>query len=972
MALETMQTFELIEKKDLKDLKAIGYLMKHKKTGAHVCLIQNDDENKVFSIGFRTPPQDSTGTPHILEHSVLCGSKKYPAKDPFIELAKGSLNTFLNAMTYPDKTVYPIASCNDKDFQNLMNVYLDAVFYPNIYERPEIFKQEGWHYELEDMEAPIVINGVVYNEMKGAFSSPEDMLDREVFNTLFPDTAYSYESGGDPEVIPELTYEKFLAFHQTYYHPSNSYLYLYGDMDMEEKLNWIDQEYFSKYEFLNVDSKIEMQTPFSQAVTKEKEYSITNEESEEDNTYLAYNYVIDTSLNKELYLAFQIIEYALLLAPGAPLKQALLDEKIGKDIMSTYENGILQPYFSVISKNANKEDKERFLEVINRVLNDIVTNGFSEKSLLAGLNFFEFKYREADFGSYPKGLVYGLQAFDSWLYDSTKPFIHIDAIETFAYLKEQVKKGYFEQLVKTYLLDNKHAALVIVSPKKGLTAELDQKLAEKLDKLKQSMSADERKHMIDMTKALTAYQEEPSSKEEIESIPVLEIEDIKKKAQPLIMDEHMLDDITVLHHDIFTSGIGYLQLIFDITKVPFDLVPYVGILKNVLGYVDTKNYSYGELFNEINMYTGGISCGTSLYSDVSDSEVFHPKFDIRAKLLYPKLDFAFSMIEEILYTSNLEDDKRLYEIIAKIKSRKQMSMNSAGHSTAALRALSYLSKSAAYSEQLGGISYYRLIDKIESDFEHEKETLKENLKKLMHMIFRPENLLVDYTSEKEALEPLLQYVPEFKKKLFMDQIEMKPVEITLNQKNEGFKTSAKVQYVAMAGDYRKNNLPYHGALKVLRVIMGYDYLWNQVRVKGGAYGCMNSFSRIGESYFVSYRDPNLEKTLETFKKAVDYVRNFSPDERDMKKYMIGTISNLDTPMNPSTKGLFALNAYLSKDTFENLQKERDEILATKKEDIQKLADYVEALVTQNMICVLGGEEKIEEQKELFDSVENLF
>ncbi|NLG03356.1 MAG: insulinase family protein [Clostridia bacterium] len=972
MALDNMQSYELLEQKDLTDIKATGYLMKHKKTGAHVCLIQNDDENKVFSIGFRTPPEDSTGVPHILEHSVLCGSKKYPAKDPFIELAKGSLNTFLNAMTYPDKTVYPIASCNDKDFQNLMNVYLDAVFYPNIYERPEIFKQEGWHYELESIEDPIEINGVVYNEMKGAFSSPEDMLDREVFNTLFPDTAYSYESGGDPDVIPTLTYENFLKFHQTYYHPSNSYLYLYGNMDMEEKLDWIDQEYFSKYDYLKVDSAIQMQTPFKEPVIKEKEYSITNEESEEDNTYLAYNYVIDTSLNKELYLAFQIIEYALLLAPGAPLKQTLLDEKIGKDIMSTYENGILQPYFSIIAKNANQEDQARFMDVINRVLTEIVEHGFDEKSLLAGLNFYEFKYREADFGSYPKGLVYGLQAFDSWLYDPMQPFIHINAIETFDFLKKQVKSGYFEKLVQTYLIDNPHAALVIVSPKKGLTAELDRKLADKLALLKDSMSEDELKQMVTMTKALTAYQEEPSTKEEIESIPVLEIEDIKKEAQQLIMKEYKADDITVLHHDIFTSGIGYLQLIFDIDKIPFDLVPYVGILKNVLGYVNTKNYSYGELFNEINMHTGGIVCGTTLYSDINEPDTFYPKFDIRAKLLYPKLDFAFSMIEEILFTSQIEDDKRLYEIIAKIKSRKQMSMNSAGHSTAALRALSYLSKSAAYSEQLGGISYYRMIDQIESDFDNQKQTLKQNLKKLMHQIFRPENLMVDYTCETNALNPLLQYIPEFKQKLFCDEVKAEHVSVTLSKKNEGFKTSAKVQYVAMAGNFLEDALPYHGALKVLRVILGYDYLWNQVRVKGGAYGCMNSFSRVGECYFVSYRDPNLEKTLDTYQKAVDYVKNFSPDERDMKKYIIGTISNLDTPMNPSTKGQFALSAYLSKDTFENLQKERDEILSANKDDIQKLAKYVEALVNKNVICVLGGEEKIEEQKNLFGSVENLF
>ncbi|RKJ42557.1 insulinase family protein, partial [bacterium 1XD42-8] len=361
MKIEELCAYDLLEKKELKDINSEGYLLKHKKTGAKVLLLSNDDENKVFQIGFKTLPCDGTGVPHILEHSVLCGSKKFPAKDPFVELVKGSLNTFLNAMTYPDKTVYPAASCNDKDFQNLMHVYLDAVFFPNIYKRSEIFRQEGWHYELESEEGDITYNGVVYNEMKGAFSSPEDLLDREILNSLFPDTVYGVESGGDPDYIPDLTYEQFLDFHKKYYHPSNSYLYLYGNMNMAEKLDWIDKEYFRKFEKIEVDFGISLQKPFEQRQEVVKQYSITQEESEKDNTYMAYTTVIDTSLNKELYLAFQILEYALLAAPGAPLKQALLDNKIGKDVMSTYENGIYQPFLSVIVKNANKEDKERFL-----------------------------------------------------------------------------------------------------------------------------------------------------------------------------------------------------------------------------------------------------------------------------------------------------------------------------------------------------------------------------------------------------------------------------------------------------------------------------------------------------------------------------------------------------------------------------------------------------------------------------------
>ncbi len=541
MRVEDLSTYEVIEKREIKDINSITYLCRHKKTGAKVALVQNDDENKVFYIGFRTPPKDSTGVAHILEHSVLCGSREFPVKDPFVELVKGSLNTFLNAMTYPDKTIYPVASCNDKDFQNLMHVYLDAVFYPNIYQNESIFRQEGWHYEIDEEE--LSVNGVVYNEMKGAFSSPDDVLEREMMNSLYPDTTYGCESGGDPDHIPELTYEEFLDFHRKYYHPSNSYIYLYGDMDMAEKLQFIDEHYLSAFEYLEVDSTIGSQKAFEKSNRIVKEYPIGEGEDEEENTYLSLNFSVADSLDRDLYVAFQILDYSLCSAPGAPLKKRLVDEGIGKDVYSIYENGIKQPYFSVVAKDTSADREERFLSVIDEVLHEIVDKGFGEKALLAGINYYEFKYREADFGAYPKGLMYGLQVLDSWLYDDSKPFIHIEANDTFARLRAKVKDGYFEELVRKYLLENKHRSVVVLRPKFGLLEEQEMEHAEKMKFIKASMSDEELQHVKDIYEKLRAFQESEDSKENLAKIPLLGREDLKKDPAKFVLEEKMLGDV---------------------------------------------------------------------------------------------------------------------------------------------------------------------------------------------------------------------------------------------------------------------------------------------------------------------------------------------------------------------------------------------------------------------------------------------
>ncbi len=970
MSIRDLKTYEILKEEDLTGIQAKGYLLRHKKSRARVLLIEKDDNNKVFSIGFRTPPGDSTGVPHIMEHSVLCGSKNFPAKDPFVELVKGSLNTFLNAMTYPDKTVYPVASCNDKDFQNLMHVYMDAVLYPNIYAHEEIFRQEGWSYKLDSAKDKLQYNGVVYNEMKGAFSSPEGVLDRVILNTLFPDTSYANESGGDPEAIPNLTYEQFLDFHRQYYHPSNSYIYLYGDMDMEEKLAWLDREYLSAFDARTVDSEIRYQEPFGEMLEKTFAYSIASEESEVDNTYLSYNKVIGTSLDKELYLAFQILDYALLSAPGAPLKKALTDAGIGKDIMGSYDNGIYQPIFSVISKNANEEQKQEFVELIESVLSDIVKNGIDRKALEAGLNYHEFRYREADFGNYPKGLMYGLQMMDSWLYDEEKPFIHVEALDTFEFLKKQVGTGYYEELIQKYILDNTHGAVVIVNPEKGRTARMDAELDAKLQAYKASLTADEVEELVKKTAALEEYQSEPEKEEDLERIPVLRREDISREIEPIVNEELRLADVPVIFHEIETNGIGYVSVLFDISGVREELLPYVGILQSALGIIDTENYGYGELFNEINMHTGGIGTSLELYTDVTNirEKAFKATFEIKGKSLYGKLAVVFAMMSEILTASRLSDTKRLKEILAMLKSRLLMRFQSSGHTTAALRAMSYASPSAKLKDMTNGIEFYQTVSRIEENFDEEKEHLTEVLEGLAKQLFCPDNMMISYTASREGLEGIEGFIGEMKNRLYQGKTEEEACVIHCEKKNEGFKTASKVQYVARTGNFIDYGASYTGALQILKVILSYDYLWQNIRVKGGAYGCMSNFNRIGEGYFVSYRDPNLSRTVEVYEGVVDYLENFTVSERDMTKYIIGTMSNIDQPMTPAIKGERSMNLYMNKVSADMIREERSQILDAGQEDIRALARVAKAVLKADQFCVIGSEEKIEENRDMFGTV----
>lgn len=966
------EVYELIKAEKLEDIDSYGYFLRHKKSGARIAVISNKDNNKVFSIGFRTPPADSTGVAHIIEHSVLCGSRDYPVKDPFVELVKGSLNTFLNAMTYSDKTVYPVASCNDKDFANIMNVYMDAVFYPNMYDRKEIFEQEGWHYEMEDTSSPLTINGVVYNEMRGVFSSPEQQLDRMIQKSLFPDTTYGYESGGDPFDIPKLNYKDFLEFHKCYYHPTNSYIYLYGDMDIEERLLWMDKKYLRFFNTIKLNSEINIQKPFDKQIQVDGKYS---SQGDDDKAHFSYNCVIDTSLNNEYQLAFQVLAYALVLVAGAPLKQALIDAGIAEEINCSFDGEILQPVFSIIAREADPSCRDDFVRIIRETLVNLCKNGIDKKSLHAAIAGYEFRYREADFGRFPKGLMYGLQSLQTWLYDENRPFSSLLLNDTFEDLKKKADTDYFESLIEKYILNNSHCAVVCVLPERGLSKRLDEQLAAELEDYKKSLDEEEIAAIIDNTRQLHKYQQTPDTLTALESIPLLKREDIDKDTPKVYLDRKEISSIPVLHHNIFTNGIAYICLAFDVTDYE-DYLPYMNLLTLMLGSVDTVNYKYLELSNEINLNTGGMSINANVAAHKGNADDYRIMFEFSTRVLYTSMNKAFELIKEIIRGSILNDKKRLREILNENHAGLKGSLESAGHSTAVDRGLSYLSKSSFYQNQIGGISAYRFTDELCNRFEELSDRLIDILEALVYRIFKKDRLLVNITADDNGYK----YFEDESFDLFETMYGVdggklpellsvnKPV---LDRLNEGFKTPGKVQYVARTGNFIKKGYEYSGCLKVIKTILSYNYLWNNVRITGGAYGAMCGFTRSGNAYFVSYRDPKLAETNEIFEKIPEFLNNFDVDEREMTKYIIGTMSEVDAVLTPRAKGRLAYTMYLSGVDRFDMQNERDSILAMTSEDVRKCAGLVKSVIDCQNICVVGSEAAIDENRELFNNIEKL-
>lgn len=958
-----MKNYTKIESKYIEEIQSNVTIYSHNKTKARICTMENDDNNKVFSIAFRTPPIDNSGLTHILEHSVLCGSKKYPVKDPFVEILKSSLNTFINAFTFPDKTMYPCASQNDKDFKNLMSIYMDAVFYPQIYNHEEIFMQEGWHYHITDSKDPITYNGVVYNEMKGAFSDPEQILFRKIMHSLYPNTCYSLESGGDPDFITDLTYEKFLKFHQEYYHPSNSYILLYGNCDMEERLNWIDENYLNDFEYNDFDTQIKFQKSFENPIYENGYYKTNEEVINEDKSFLSYNLALPTTLDTKLILSISLLVSALFQNPGAPIKEAIIDAKLGQDVQAILEDGILQPFFSFIVYNSNEQKEEEFIKLVDYKLNEIANNGVDKKNLLSIINFAEFKARERGFSSrMPQGLDIQMSCLSSWLYDDTKAFDKLEVIKYYAELKEALNTDYFENIIKTYFINNNHKSFVKLVPSNAYGANKEAKLNEKLQEYKNSLSNFELELLIEKNKKLLEYQSSPSSEEAVNSLPKLTLEDITP--EPAKYNLEVKDNkYKTLYCNYYTNDIAYVKYHFDVSKINIEDVRYLSLFTSLFTQLSTDKTNYKDISQFILNYTGGMGCSITPFDTVDKNVKLIFSFGYSA--LIDNVKIANNMLSELLYNTNYNDEKRLYERLCEIKIAKEMSVSDRGHVAALVRAASYTDENSYLTDNISGIGFIDFISDIVNNFDNKKNMIIEKLASISKKYFTKENFILGYTGEK--IDVINDSFTQFYDSL-PNNVEYDRVEYNLEKLNEGFMASYDVNYVSRVGKF---TFEFTGAMLVLNNILSMNYLWQKVRVTGGAYGCMLQIRPSGLIGFTSYRDPNIKSTNKAYEDIVEYIKNFNPTESELLEYKIGAIGGLDTVMHVSEKGNTAQKQYFAGTSYDRQLKRRLELINASTKQIKDLYVHFENALNENNICVIGNSNKILENKDLFYTTRNL-
>ena len=972
--------------KPVPEIKSTAYMFLHEKSGAPLLYLANEDDNKVFCIAFRTPPTDSTGIAHIMEHSALCGSERFPSKEPFVDLLKSSLQTFLNAFTADDRTMYPVASRNNKDFTNLMTVYLDAVFFPNVKKHHEILMQEGWHYDL-DPEGNLIYNGIVYNEMKGVYSQPTSVLYRTIQKSMYPDSTYANDSGGNPDNIPDLTQAQFEAFHDQYYHPSNSLIYLYGDGNIEEHLAFLHDEYLHKFDKIEVDAKVIPQPAFAQPKDVTAEYSVDPGESTDGKTFLSMNYLLPTDLdNAERSYGLDLLTYILVNSEAGPLRRALLDAGIGLDTDASFDSSILQPCFTITIHNSDPDKKEKFLEVLDTTLRTLVKEGIDRKIIEGAINRTEFMLREFQISGFPKGLAINMQVLETWPYlEDTAggdPLGHLHFEKILTNLRAGVENNFFESLIEKYLLENPSRGFVMLKPRQGLEKENSDQLTARLAEVKNSLTPAQLEAIVQQKAALVERQSMPDKPEDVAKIPQLALSDVDRKAENIPFSVIPAPDrgrgqapagiqtaMPMYNVDVDTNGIVYITVLFELDPTRQDPAT-LSFFSNVLGRLDTENYSYADLNSEIDLHTGGISTGLSVSSINKESDRFNLHFVARVKTTLPKLEKGLELVHEILTKTKFDDTARLKEIVQEYRVGAEQSLMSSGHRFAQTRSASYFSSKDLYRERTSGIEHYKFLVNLEKNFDTEANKFAETLAGYAGRLFRTNNGQIFVTLPKENFETVKPILNDFEAK-FPTPRSSRPSGLTVQQPimwgqlNEAVVIPSRVQYVVKSANFRDAGFEHTGNLLVLTNILRTGYLWNNIRVQGGAYGGGFSADMNGVFSLWSYRDPHLRRTVEVYHGVADHLENLELSEEDLTKAKIATIGGLDKPMTPSEKGGRVIGMLLSGLTQEDIQKERDEVLSTTVEDLRKFAPMFRKGMAQNNICVFGNETKLAEEKDLF-------
>jgi presequence protease len=955
----THHNFELIREEQVPEFNSLARLYRHEKTGAELLSLINDDENKCFGISFRTPPQDSTGVAHILEHSVLCGSRKYPLKEPFIELAKGSLKTFLNAFTYPDKTCYPVASTNLQDFYNLVDVYLDSVFYPNL--TPYTLAQEGWHYEIEDPQAPLEYKGVVFNEMKGNYSSPDSVLGEFTQQALYPDNEYGVDSGGDPKAIPDLTFGQLSEFHRRFYHPSNARIFFYGDDDPEKRLQLLD-EWLRDFEKIEPNSDVHFQPRWDAPRRAEKTYAAGDED--ESKGYVTVSWLLDEPSSTDEALARQMLGYILLSTPASPLRKALIDSGLGENVTGGLGDYLRQPHFTAGLKGINPDDGDKVGALILDTLHSLATEGIDPEMTEAAVNTIEFHLRENNSGGFPRGLALMLWSLDTWLHDK-------DPIEPLRFeaplqnLKARLQNGerVFEEMIARELLENSHRSTIILRPDADLAQQTEAEEKARLQQARDAMSDDDIARLIEETKELKRRQETPDSPEVLALIPGLKLEDLDKQNKVTPKEEKSLGGVPVLHHPLFTNGVIYADIGFSLHGVPQELLPYVSLFGRALTQIGTEKEDFVRLTQRIGQKTGGV-WAQSVISAKRDQPDAAAWLFLRGKAVPERAQEMLDIWRDVLLTVQLDNQERFKQMALEEKARLESSLVPSGHGYVSTRLRAHFSEAGRLNETLGGVSYLFFLRELCEAIDNNWPQVLAAMESLRTHWLNKGAAIGNVTADETLYD---EFAPRFH--AFLGELpQCDPVpaawDLPVPPQGEGLTIPAQVNYVGKGANLFELGYARHGSAAVISNYLNTTWMWERVRMRGGAYGGFCGFDQLtGVWTYGSYRDPNLLETLKVYDGTPEFLHEAEISDIELTRSIIGVISDMDFYRLPDAKGWSSLMRYLIGETDERRQQLRDEVLSTSAKDFQRLAEVLEGVAHGGHVVVMGSENAINEANE---------